>query len=90
MYPDDEKWTVVIFRILFFMFVRVKLILLSEMAIQIDGEAWMKQPSEITIYHQNQAKLLLNQKKDKKGAFAKLFQVVYLLGRVEQRLTNGT
>jgi hypothetical protein len=47
------------------------------MAIQIDGEAWMKQPSEITIYHQNQAKLLLNQKKDKKGKF-------------ELRLMNGS
>lgn len=56
---------------------KVKLILLSEMAIQIDGEAWMKQPSEITIYHQNQAKLLLNQKKDKKS-------------RIEQRLTTGS
>jgi hypothetical protein len=43
------------------------MILLNAMAIQIDGEAWMKQPSEITIYHQNVAKLLVNKAKDKKG-----------------------
>lgn len=37
------------------------------MAIQIDGEAWMKPASEITIYRQNVAKLLVNKNKDKKG-----------------------
>jgi len=56
---------------------KVRLILMSPMAIQIDGEAWMKPASEIIIYHQNVAKLLLNKSKDKRGKF-------------ENRLIKGT
>jgi len=45
---------------------KVKIILKTQMAIQVDGEAWMRKPCMITIQHQNVAKLLINKNKDKK------------------------